>query len=460
MKTALTLGCLCLLAGMPTAVLAQSALVPISTATYAMGNAFPGEGLPDELPVRDVTVSRFAMGAFAVTYGEYQTVRTWAVGRGYDLPNLGVAKGTLHPLEGVSWYDAVKWCNARTEWTREVGGDSDLTPVYFTSTAQTTVYRSGVVELTAAHVNWEALGYRLPTEAEWERAARGGLAGQRFPWGAEISHARANYVSSPADYDVTGRLRSPTQQWTHPDFSPAHNPAANQIPASPSLPYTNPAGSFDPNALGLHDMAGNVWEFCWDRYGETYYASRPSTDPRGPAGGAFRVLRGGSWDSLAFYARVSNRAMDNPTRRLHGFRIAQTLPLGYAGWVFDHFAAAERHVDAVSGQDAVLGPDVASNLMKYAFGVAPRAPVSRGLLGLEATPTGFQLVFRRPVDRPDLVYTIETSTDLVHWQSDGPPPVASTAEGEFGSWVGEFDATNLEGPIFLRLRISTVEPGT
>lgn len=112
------------------------------------------------------------------------------------------------------------------------------------------------------HVRWNA-GYRLPTEAEWEKAARGGKNGHRFPWAdAEtITHRQANYVSNGTEYDV-----SPTKGW-HPEYGRQPSPVAD----------------FPPNGYGLYDMAGNVPEYCWDWHGA--YAGQPVTDPRGPPSG-------------------------------------------------------------------------------------------------------------------------------------------------------------------------------
>ena len=271
-------------------------MVLIPAGSFQMGNAFANEGDSSELPVHSVFVSAFYMDKFEVQKSLWDDVRLWSAARGYSYDNTGDGKATNHPAYYMDWYDAVKWCNARSQKEGRV-------PAYYTDAALTQVYTNGQV---APYVNWNA-GYRLPTEAEWEKGARGGLAGHRFPWGNTdlITHSNANYYSSATySYDV-----SPTR---------GYNPAfvdASQI-------YTSPVGSFAPNGYGLYDMAGNVWEWTWDYAGN--YTSASQTDPRGPDSGTSRVGKGGNWNFYAEHLRCSYRFGNAPGYAANniGFRCA------------------------------------------------------------------------------------------------------------------------------------------
>lgn len=276
---------------------APTNMVYIPAGSFQMGNCMdPGEGDEIELPVHSVYVSSFFMDKYEVTKALWDEVYTWSETNGYsfsfgDIPPEG--KAPNHPVVRINWWDAVKWCNARSE--RE-----GLTPCYYLDDAHTLVYRSGNIDLSNSWVNWTANGYRLPTEAEWEKAARGGAAGHRFPWtdSDDVTHDRGNYLSTTNyTYDVSS--------------SRGYHPGYDDLPQ----PFTSPVGTFPPNGYGLYDMFGNVWEWCWDRKDSAWYSNPLATeaDTPGPASGYGRHIRGTSWSEDAAYGRVSARFGSNVT---------------------------------------------------------------------------------------------------------------------------------------------------
>ena len=245
----------------------SSGMAFIPAGSFTMGNTFTNEASSEELPLHTVYVSAFYMDRTEVTKALWDDVYAWAITHGYSFEYGALGKAASHPAHTMTWYDAVKWCNARSE-------KEGRTPAYYADAGLSVRYRSGQV---APYVRWNA-GYRLPTEAEWEKAARGAASGRRFPWGDTITHAQANYRSfTDYAYDV-----SPTRGY-HPTFT-------NGV-----SPYTSPVGYFAPNGYGLYDMTGNEWEWCWDWYSSTYYILSPAMDPRGPSSGSFRLARGGCW---------------------------------------------------------------------------------------------------------------------------------------------------------------------
>lgn len=274
-------------------------MVLIPAGDFEMGDTF-NEGEAYELPVHTVGVSAFYLEKYEMTKGLWDQVINWSAAHGYTYEDAGAGKGSNHPVQSINWYDIVKWCNARSEM-------EGRTPSYYADSGMTQVYKTGRVE---PFVNWHA-GYRLPTEAEWEKAARGGASGHRFPWSDvdTIDHSRANYYSDASyPYDV-----SPTR-----GFNPAFNDGV--------WPYTAPVGSFPPNAYGLYDMAGNIWEWCWDYAGN--YTTDYQVDPRGPATGSTRVGKGGNWDFYAAHCRDAYRYGNPPDHVATnvGFRCAMSAP--------------------------------------------------------------------------------------------------------------------------------------
>ena len=235
-------------------------MILITGGTFQMGDTFD-EGQEREKPVHSVTLSDFYLGQYAVTFEEYDR---FCAETKHEKPSDEGWGRAQRPVINVSWEDAQAYC----QWLSQKTGKN----------------------------------FRLPTEAEWEYAAREGGKKVRFGNGKDLAYpAEINFDASEKckrPYSMVGEYRQKTIA----------------------------VGSLHcPNALGLHDMSGNVWEWCADWFGT--YPTAAQTNPVGPADGSYRVLRGGSWNYDPQLARVADRSNNGPTNRLSylGFRLARTL---------------------------------------------------------------------------------------------------------------------------------------
>ena len=268
--------------------------------TFQMGDVF-GEGYDSEKPVHTITVSDFYLGKTEVTFDEYDA---FCAATGRDKPDdRGWGRGK-RPVIYVSWYDAVEYCNWRS-------AQEGLRPVY--AIDKNTKDPNNTSEYD--DLKWKvsadrsANGYRLPTEAEWEYAARAVSTPEGPRGGGKVRFGNGRDLADPSqiNFDATS--------------------ASTYSVAGEFRQQTVPVGSLNaPNALGLHDLSGNVWEWCYDWYDENYYAqSDGATNPAGAGGGKYAVLRGGSWYFNVQDCRVARRFWNFRSFRnnLYGFRLAR-----------------------------------------------------------------------------------------------------------------------------------------
>ena len=275
----------------------QMGLALIPGGSFVMGNS-SGDGDITDAGTNSVTVSAFYMDLNIVSMSAWHSVYLWATNNGYSFTHPGSSRSAREPVQTVDWFDAVKWCNARSQ-------QAGLTPVYYTDAGFSQLYTNGE---PTVYANWAYNGYRLPTEAEWEKAARSGMVSQRFPWGNSISQNLANYLGAPS-------YNNGNPSYTY-DAGPA---GFNASLTAAGVPYTTFVSYYTPNAYGLFDMCGNVYQWCWDWYGTPYSGG---ADPRGPSSGSNRILRGGSWKDYAQYLRTAYRSNNVPSTVINtiGFR--------------------------------------------------------------------------------------------------------------------------------------------
>ncbi len=261
--------------------------------------------LDDEAPVHRVRITQdFLLGQHEVTVGQF---RSFLAASGH-VPE-SVADGTggygynpAYDPAQTQRGDAFEGRDPRYSWRNPGFPQDDDHPVV-------NVTWNDAVALASWLTRREGVRYRLPTEAEWEYACRAGTNTRYSSGDDPAGLARVANV-----FDADAATNWPKWQ----EFA---------LPVHDGYAFTAPVGSFAPNAFGLHDMHGNVWEWMADWHADDWYARSPSDDPQGPATGAVRVRRGGSWHTWPFYARCAFRNWNSPQTRyvLVGIRLVREI---------------------------------------------------------------------------------------------------------------------------------------
>jgi formylglycine-generating enzyme required for sulfatase activity len=245
--------------------------------TFTMGSPETGEDRYEhEGPQRQVTVRSFYLGKHEVTQGEWRAVMGTTVAAQRDTAQTAVKRsgwdlygeGENYPVYYVSWFEAVEYCNQRSV-------KEGLSPAY-------------TIKGDTVTCDWNANGYRLPTEAEWEYAAKGGNKGSAYLYAGSDSPGEVGWYTDNS------------------------NGASHEV------------GKKKANDLGIYDLSGNVWEWLWDWFGD--YEDKAQTDPRGPDTGSGRVVHSGSWLHRARDLRPFCRGGSDPSTRagFYGFRLARS----------------------------------------------------------------------------------------------------------------------------------------